>query len=153
MIGSIGRIITNLEYSICAKLLPTRCQHFLTTITDYIERLSSEYISIPPLPTIEIGHMPKPSELLLLSDIETEFTIDHEEKVLRYELAGLSIHLTNNLYSFVRLKNDRYDGACLTPLEYYPSVSYLGNVNTIYILCSLPNDGSGGTESTALGGL
>ena len=34
MIGSIGCIITNLEYSICAKLLPSRCQHYQTTITD-----------------------------------------------------------------------------------------------------------------------
>ena len=34
MIGSIGCIITNLEYSICAKLLAARCQHCQTTITD-----------------------------------------------------------------------------------------------------------------------
>ena len=54
MIGSIGCIITNLEYSICAKLLSSRCQHCQTTITDNFERLSSESISISPLLTIEI---------------------------------------------------------------------------------------------------
>ena len=134
MIGSIGCVITDLEYSICAKLLPSRCQHCQTTITDSFERLSSESISIPPLLTIEIGHLPEPSKLLLLSDIDTEFTISHGEKVLRYELAGLSIHLTNHLYYLVRLEDDfyRYDGVSLTPFEYYPSVSFLGNVNTIF---------------------
>ena len=106
MIGSIGCIITNLEYSICAKLLPSRCQ---ATITDNFERLSSEFISIPPLLTIEIGHLSEPSKLLLLSEIDTEFTISHGEKVLRYELSGLSIHLTNQFYSFVRLKDDFTD--------------------------------------------
>ena len=73
MIGSISCIIRNLEYSICAKLLTTRCQHCQTTITDNFEKLNSEFISIPP-----------------------------------------------------------YDGVRLTPFEYYPSVSFLGNVNTIF---------------------
>ena len=44
----------------------------------------------------------------------------------------------------------RYDGVSLTPFEYYSSVSFLGNVNTLSILCSLPNEeGSGGTESNS----
>ena len=102
LIGSIGSIITNLEYSICVKLPPSRCQHCQTTITDNFERLSCEFLSIPPLLTIEIGRLPEPSKLLLLSDIDAKLTISHGEKVLRYELAGLSIHLTNHFYSFVR---------------------------------------------------
>ena len=80
MVGIIGCLITNIEHSINAKLLPTKCKHCKSINTNSFERVSSNFLSIPLL-TIEFGHLPDLCEPLLLSNIDTHFTISHEDKV------------------------------------------------------------------------
>ena len=132
MLGIIGSVITNIEYSISAKLLPSKCNKCGCRQTDKFEIRSSQFDFIPPLLTIEIGHLPK--SCLLLPDINTHFTINHKNKLLRYELAGVSIHLSNHFYSLIRLDNQfyKFDSIRESTLEIYPNSSFIGTVNTVY---------------------
>ena len=134
MVGVIGCVITNIEHSINAKLLPRKCKHCNTTDTSKFERLSSRFLSIPPLLTIEIGHLPKPSKRLLLPNINKQFTISHEDKLLRYDLAGLSILQGSHFYSLIKLDQEFYifDGMRTPPLDFYPNESFIGTANTIF---------------------
>ena len=67
-------------------------------------------------------------------DINTHFTINHKNKLLRYELAGVSIHLSNHFYSLIRLDNQfyKFDSIRESTLEIYPNSSFIGTINTVY---------------------
>ena len=134
MLGVIGSVITNIEHSINAKLLPSKCKQCGCTITEKFEILTSQFDSILPLLTIEIGHLPQPCKPLLLPEINAHFTINHKRQQSRYELAGLSIHLTNHFYSLINLENQfyKFDSIRETPLELYPNSSFIGKVYTVF---------------------
>ena len=80
MLDIIGCIITNIEHSISAKLLPSKCKRWGTTLTDNFERVTSKFDTIPPLLAIEVGHLPEQIAELLLTDINRESTISYEHR-------------------------------------------------------------------------
>ena len=134
MLGIIGCIIANFEHSIHAKLLPSQCKRCGTTLTEYFERLSIKFDTIPPLLAIEVGHLAEQTTELLLCDINREFTIGQEERLLRYKLAGLSIFLGNHFYSLINIEGRfyRFDSISETPIELHPCNYFMGKANTIF---------------------
>ena len=118
-----------MEHSINARLLPTKCKYCKSIDTNSFERLSSKFLS-----TIEIGHLPNPSGTLLLSNIYSHFTISHEDKALRYDLAGLSVYMANHFYSLTKHNSSfyKFDDMREPSIELYPKYIVHQKTNTVF---------------------
>ena len=134
MLDIIGCIITNIEHPISDKLPSSKCKRCGTTLTHNFERLSSQFEIIPPILAIEVGHLPEQTTELLLSDINREFIISYEEKLLCYKLVGLLIGLDNHLYSLINIEGRFYrlNSIREIPLELHPCNYLMGKANIIF---------------------